>query len=903
MDVKVGGLSDPDDLEGLAHFLEHVLFMGCRSYPGANDFGFFVHQHGGQYNGETEGEYTTYHFNIRSAFLAEGLRRFAALFEAPLFERSAIRSELKVFEAEFVIFQNDDFWRQVAVEKALSTPGHPYCRFVSGSGRTLLSNGLDSLRQALQDFYRQHYSAHLMLLVVRSNRSVQEMQTMLEPFELVQSLGLSFANELLPPLPLPPPLEENRWARLIRFDAGRDKIWMDVTLMVAGLPRHAEYLVELLEGADEGSLLCFLALRGWATKIRAIREEVLGDLDVFRIGIKLTPSGLEQWVEVALALRQYMRMLEVSSETLWLLLCERQKAKEALASCPSPIIWEAEDRSQALAQRLRYYELAELLEANVTATNESFGELLDFIRSFVNENRFRVILSAPSAAHPRSRAVAVEGRSGATYSVHDLPEGLLNFAIAPTTCDQLRLPPTNRYFFADVSGPRPLPRPSSLPVRLHNAERIELWHLGRDNLSAPISTLHVAILLSPTTVHLGPLQSLLKIIKNSLRELISEASRAGASVQVQLAAHGQVGMEVVISGYDQQLPAILRDICEGLRTLEITYEAVNQVRDSVKEHRSGCAQDPTKFGKQVLDAFLSGRLISPSGGDEVQFIDMPSMHQLKLLHLQLLIEGYILCLYDGNVTASEAQAILPEIALLRTVAGGDSVTPSQHAEGEEHFAGNNEAAIELAPHHTVVIPPLIGHDDSSITIYLPTGCFRDARARVYTALFVGLYADAFFDHVRRHWALGYRVSLKEFSSADRVGILLSIQSCKSPRYMQEIVQQFIAALETSLDDLVAQPDLLYQRFGLPESPSLLPTLSTALWDCLLHHGRSFAPLHEETEILQQVSLKSMRQFISTNLERPWKDGGAVTVQVWSERLAPQRRRIYPSLNPQQLTIL
>lgn len=28
MDVKVGHLSDPEDLQGLAHFCEHLMFMG-----------------------------------------------------------------------------------------------------------------------------------------------------------------------------------------------------------------------------------------------------------------------------------------------------------------------------------------------------------------------------------------------------------------------------------------------------------------------------------------------------------------------------------------------------------------------------------------------------------------------------------------------------------------------------------------------------------------------------------------------------------------------------------------------------------------------------------------------------------------------------------------------------------
>ena len=31
--VQVGSYSDPDDLPGLAHFLEHMLFMGTKEFP------------------------------------------------------------------------------------------------------------------------------------------------------------------------------------------------------------------------------------------------------------------------------------------------------------------------------------------------------------------------------------------------------------------------------------------------------------------------------------------------------------------------------------------------------------------------------------------------------------------------------------------------------------------------------------------------------------------------------------------------------------------------------------------------------------------------------------------------------------------------------------------------------
>lgn len=40
--VNVGSFSDPDDLPGLAHFLEHMVFMGSNKYPEENAFDEFL---------------------------------------------------------------------------------------------------------------------------------------------------------------------------------------------------------------------------------------------------------------------------------------------------------------------------------------------------------------------------------------------------------------------------------------------------------------------------------------------------------------------------------------------------------------------------------------------------------------------------------------------------------------------------------------------------------------------------------------------------------------------------------------------------------------------------------------------------------------------------------------------
>ena len=42
LDVEVGSLSDPADLPGLAHFCEHMLFLGTERYPDEDSLGRFL---------------------------------------------------------------------------------------------------------------------------------------------------------------------------------------------------------------------------------------------------------------------------------------------------------------------------------------------------------------------------------------------------------------------------------------------------------------------------------------------------------------------------------------------------------------------------------------------------------------------------------------------------------------------------------------------------------------------------------------------------------------------------------------------------------------------------------------------------------------------------------------------
>lgn len=77
--VGVGYLSDPRragpngvPLDGLAHFVEHMLFMGTAGYPAENEWSRFLAERGGEDNGETDAETTTCFFDVNPRYTRGG---------------------------------------------------------------------------------------------------------------------------------------------------------------------------------------------------------------------------------------------------------------------------------------------------------------------------------------------------------------------------------------------------------------------------------------------------------------------------------------------------------------------------------------------------------------------------------------------------------------------------------------------------------------------------------------------------------------------------------------------------------------------------------------------------------------------------------------------------------------
>jgi insulysin len=327
MDVHVGACSDPQDVPGLAHFNEHMLFLGTKKYPKEASFESFLASNGGSSNAYTDSENTVYYFAMGAeadSKLSEGLSRFGSFFTAPLFTEGATGRELNAIESENSKNLQSDIFRTFQVAKARANPNHPFSKFFTGNKMTLLDNtkakGIN-LRDQLIQFYNRYYSANQMTLAVVAPQSIDTLKKMVEesfgdvpnrkvgkpeeawagtPPYTVDSLVPSFNHvvEIVPVIDL----RQVTVAWPISFLSDKDRL--DSVLI-----KPSNYVAHLIGHEGPNSLFSYLKRKGWANSLACAQEEELSDFEVFEVVVGLTTSGLAAVDNVIEAVYSYLSLL------------------------------------------------------------------------------------------------------------------------------------------------------------------------------------------------------------------------------------------------------------------------------------------------------------------------------------------------------------------------------------------------------------------------------------------------------------------------------------------------------------------------------------------------------------------------------------------------------------------
>eukprot|EP00798_Chlamydomonas_sp_ICE-L_P021127 gene21127-28014_t len=298
MSVGIGSFSDPEHMQGVSHYLEHMLFMGSSKYPDENEYDDYITKHGGMSNAYTELEYTNYHFEVSPGDLHGALDRFAQFFMDPLFKEDSLEREVLAVDSEFSGVVQNDQCRLSQLICHTAVEGHMYRKFSWGNKKSLWDEpqaaGIDirseivkyynwgnkkslwdepqaagiDIRSEIVKYYNKHYCAERMSLVVLGGETLDELQ--------------QYVTDIFSHLPTgkgPRPTFEGvgmpfKGRNFYSMPAVRDHHEISIIFQTLCLYKHyhkkADHYISHLVGHEgPGSLLSLLKARGWATNVCA----------------------------------------------------------------------------------------------------------------------------------------------------------------------------------------------------------------------------------------------------------------------------------------------------------------------------------------------------------------------------------------------------------------------------------------------------------------------------------------------------------------------------------------------------------------------------------------------------------------------------------------------------------
>ena len=172
--VAAGSHDVPAAWPGLAHFLEHLLFLGTERFPATDNLMAYVQRHGGQVNARTCERHTDFFFELPPGAFDGGLERLCDMLAHPRMALDDQLREREVLHAEFIAWAREiSAQREMKLFQPLN-PAHPLRAFHAGN-RYSLPVPRASFQQALKDFYQTFYQTGQMTLSLSGPLSTHEL--------------------------------------------------------------------------------------------------------------------------------------------------------------------------------------------------------------------------------------------------------------------------------------------------------------------------------------------------------------------------------------------------------------------------------------------------------------------------------------------------------------------------------------------------------------------------------------------------------------------------------------------------------------------------------------------------------------------------------------------------------
>jgi len=869
MDVHVGSTSDPSEVAGLAHFTEHMLFLGTEKYPSEDSFSSFLAANGGSSNAFTDTEDTVYYFDMDGEkLLGEGLDRFASFFSCPLFTESATGRELNAIESENSKNLQSDIFRVYQLEKSRANPNHPFSKFFTGNKSTLLDEtkrqGIN-LRSELIKFHQSYYSANTMTLAVIGPQSLSTLRTYVsDAFSTIPNKGIERPEESWIRSKVLPFSSNNKsaissYGSIVEAVPVQDLRQLTLSWPIIYTDEQNKedisflkpdfYVGHLIGYEGKGSLLSFLKKKEWVNSLSAASNNALSDFETFDVSVELTNKGLSVIDEICETIFSYINMMRrgnipmyvydellMLSEIEWRFERKTEQSSYAQSLATSmqkypPALYIAGPRRLALRE-----SPSEILSSSAPRTSFSSAEQRkstirsaeNFISNLSVDNVYLTVLSKTFSG----KTTNSEKWYGTDYIVREIPEITkarwgMSF---PSASDNIYFPRPNR-FIPSESGLRvrkditknsnlitfeermkPIP-PPALVRDDGDQGRWKIYFKEDDRFGEP-KALIILQLLTPK-VYNSPVDSILAqlyllSVSDYLNEFTYDAQIAGLNYDVEI---GPRGARLVFSGYNEKLSDFAAYVTETLvrnikDVLPRNENELDRYKDRISRALSSFdVKQPYSHAIYYSSLLLNPRNSSFTNAALRNALSIVTLSQLTLYAETIWSYGKGIALIQGNMSEKEALSFVDNID---KVLGFKILSVTDYPVQLVALP----LPTEKYPTKLKISEPNASNKNSASKVTIQ--CMkRNVKSHVLIEVLSAILETPFYEDLRTKRQLGYIVSSGTKAVEETRTLSLVIQSSVAPaeKLTNEIIK-FLDNFRKSVLDPLTEDALLSVIKGL-----------------------------------------------------------------------------------------
>lgn len=772
--IGAGSWNDPPEFPGMAHFCEHMLFMGTQKYPDENEFMALVSDQGGMTNAMTTSDRTVYMFSSNPEGFPSLVDRFAHFFIDPLFKPSNISREMHAVDQEFAKNVEHDGWRLSMILKETGNPIHPNRMFNCGNSETLSHIP----QSALQKWHKQHYSANRMHACIYSSLKLETLKEL-----VVESFGKVPQSpappSLDPSIPLTSPEQRGHitYIKPVQNKQNLMLLW-ELPLALSDDPtQSAELIAYALNRGQKYNLYEKLKEEQLIDSLSVDVDDIGGrQHKFFEISLDLTEKGMKMVDHVLLRVFQSISLIQSTGIPNYLFQEKNQVAQ---------IRYQYQSRQDAFSHVMRLAlslpdEPIETYPRTQLLASAYSPKMISEAASFLTPDKCIVLLLGP----PTLTGVEpdrFEKWLGAEYAVRPIPAEWMNALNTASTHPQIRLPEPNPFV------------PSHMNLVADSFEKTPLLISKNENGCAyfarcpefknPEAAIRIHILapeLNPTPRSQVLSKLFCAHFTDTLHPILAAASEANLTASIQ---PDRSRIHIKIDGFSEKAPILLQEILHRLPLEPPTREQFeNRVAQLEKEYANAQRELAFRQAKDLLDSLINNDKATKK--EKLAALKAIQYDDYLAFQKNLFDKTYIEALFSGNLTLKDAESAWLDVI---HVLGKNSFQKREHP----------QTFVARLPDRPYSITQTTEAQGNSALLLIDEGPFTHPKRATQEILSSAL-SDAFFQEMRTRQKTGYIAAADCQELEERLYQFFVVQS--NSHQPEDLLYRYELFLEEFLED-------------------------------------------------------------------------------------------------------